>query len=263
MSKKYAILALLVPALIFGCGSRENTASVVVLSVGDVRVMSQGKEFTPARAARIIRKGDIIQTGPRSHVTIQVGDLGMVQIAPESTVEATSLLESSDGALFLSRGTVSSRIERFGKWRGYSVKTPTAIAAVRGTVFSVSYAGTASTVGVYRGSVRVTETASGKAALVREGKAADVDEGITLRDLGRTEALVMEKTVAAPFVENAGKAAPESIEEKGKSALPDIERIDRMLEEAAPATLEAIRARYRSEERRVGKECRSRWSPYH
>src|SRR3712207_8678692 len=25
----------------------------------------------------------------------------------------------------------------------------------------------------------------------------------------------------------------------------------------------AIRARFRSEERRVGKECRSRWSPYH
>ena len=24
-----------------------------------------------------------------------------------------------------------------------------------------------------------------------------------------------------------------------------------------------VRARWRSEERRVGKECRSRWSPYH
>ena len=27
--------------------------------------------------------------------------------------------------------------------------------------------------------------------------------------------------------------------------------------------LEAVRKRPRSEERRVGKECRSRWSPYH
>src|SRR5256885_5707005 len=27
--------------------------------------------------------------------------------------------------------------------------------------------------------------------------------------------------------------------------------------------LDFIRAQYRSEERRVGKECRSRWSPYH
>ena len=28
-------------------------------------------------------------------------------------------------------------------------------------------------------------------------------------------------------------------------------------------TKEDIRLKYRSEERRVGKECRSRWSPYH
>src|SRR3989449_9097395 len=30
-----------------------------------------------------------------------------------------------------------------------------------------------------------------------------------------------------------------------------------------PETLVHTRDRYRSEERRVGKECRSRWSPYH
>jgi len=240
----YAVLALLLPALIFGCGSMENTASVVVLSVGDVRVKSPGKEFAPAPAALVIRKGDIIKTGLRSYVTIQVGDLGMVQIAPESTVEATALLESADGALFLSRGTVSSRIERLGKWRGYSVKTPTAIAAVRGTVFSVSYTGAASTVGVSRGSVRVIETVSGKAELVQKGKAADVDNGISLRDLGRTESLVMEKVEAVPFVVNAGNAAPEVIKEKGRSALPEIETIDRKLEQAAPSILEGIRARY-------------------
>src|SRR5258708_6216423 len=34
-------------------------------------------------------------------------------------------------------------------------------------------------------------------------------------------------------------------------------------EERDPAVIEQIRKQYRSEERRVGKECRSRWSPYH
>src|SRR3712207_7017826 len=33
--------------------------------------------------------------------------------------------------------------------------------------------------------------------------------------------------------------------------------------EKARAEMETIAARLRSEERRVGKECRSRWSPYH
>src|SRR5687767_14436054 len=34
-------------------------------------------------------------------------------------------------------------------------------------------------------------------------------------------------------------------------------------EEARKRLLDELEAEYRSEERRVGKECRSRWSPYH
>src|SRR5258708_29898892 len=33
--------------------------------------------------------------------------------------------------------------------------------------------------------------------------------------------------------------------------------------EMFPSEVEAFRGKHRSEERRVGKECRSRWSPYH
>ena len=35
------------------------------------------------------------------------------------------------------------------------------------------------------------------------------------------------------------------------------------LKDIGDAELQAQTARFRSEERRVGKECRSRWSPYH
>ena len=41
-------------------------------------------------------------------------------------------------------------------------------------------------------------------------------------------------------------------------ALAEKTRHDKALE-----AYKAAQARYRSEERRVGKECRSRWSPYH
>ena len=43
-------------------------------------------------------------------------------------------------------------------------------------------------------------------------------------------------------------------EKKIKDIMKDLER---------QATLSSIGHRIRSEERRVGKECRSRWSPYH
>ena len=38
---------------------------------------------------------------------------------------------------------------------------------------------------------------------------------------------------------------------------------DRLKAIVTPDYLECVCQQYRSEERRVGKECRSRWSPYH
>ena len=48
----------------------------------------------------------------------------------------------------------------------------------------------------------------------------------------------------------------------------DVEKIKEEIEHrklvVRPEAIEAVKeARARSEERRVGKECRSRWSPYH
>src|SRR5256885_16257404 len=62
----------------------------------------------------------------------------------------------------------------------------------------------------------------------------------------------------APVREKARKAglwAPQSPKEFGGMALPMVAWAV-MYEEAA-------RSLFRSEERRVGEECRSRWSPYH
>ena len=39
--------------------------------------------------------------------------------------------------------------------------------------------------------------------------------------------------------------------------------MDKFLNEKAAPFIESIEFPERSEERRVGKECRSRWSPYH
>ena len=46
---------------------------------------------------------------------------------------------------------------------------------------------------------------------------------------------------------------------------PDRDSLDKMLDDISDLQemLYAERKRKRSEERRVGKECRSRWSPYH
>ena len=63
---------------------------------------------------------------------------------------------------------------------------------------------------------------------------------------------------------DVGAALPEAT--APDEALPDVAGLARLAERAGLDCLWAedrLVAGQRSEERRVGKECRSRWSPYH
>src|SRR2546426_11302722 len=53
----------------------------------------------------------------------------------------------------------------------------------------------------------------------------------------------------------------EPLRHRARLGLRGVRQDDREL--VAPQAARHIRAAQRSEERRVGKECRSRWSPYH
>src|SRR5215211_6959650 len=78
---------------------------------------------------------------------------------------------------------------------------------------------------------------------------ADVAE-ILARVRGEGDAAVREYTT------RYGELAPESLRVDPGTITAASASID-------PAVHEALRVAGRSEERRVGKECRSRWSPYH
>src|ERR1039458_4876064 len=58
------------------------------------------------------------------------------------------------------------------------------------------------------------------------------------------------------------KIGPSELAGRGRNQTVRESGIDLMLE-AAEQPLRIVRIGNRSEERRVGKECRSRWSPYH
>src|SRR3712207_6905025 len=64
--------------------------------------------------------------------------------------------------------------------------------------------------------------------------------------------------VAGPLEE--GPLARAVVPHHGQAAGADVESVLLLERDPAPAGRER---RGRSEERRVGKECRSRWSPYH
>src|SRR5260221_5671719 len=62
------------------------------------------------------------------------------------------------------------------------------------------------------------------------------------------------------FKDRANKSAAQA---NVRAVLPDVESYNADNVAGAPSTSDPDFATSRSEERRVGKECRSRWSPYH
>src|SRR3712207_6818636 len=63
----------------------------------------------------------------------------------------------------------------------------------------------------------------------------------------------------------AVEATPGNVKqiEAERAALLKKEARERATAEGQSAQMSGLRLSFRSEERRVGKECRSRWSPYH
>jgi len=97
---------------------------------------------------------------------------------------------------------------------------------------------------VSRGEVQVTELATKKTEPVGAGKAADVSETITIRDLTARESLVLSKAEIVAPIEDAQMLSAESLYEKGKSYLPELEKIDMEIEDLSPMTLEKIREKF-------------------
>ena len=62
--------------------------------------------------------------------------------------------------------------------------------------------------------------------------------------------------------DDAARAVPAIVAEVDVPVIGDFHYNGHLLLTKYPACARAL-AKYRSEERRVGKECRSRWSPYH
>src|SRR3712207_5252640 len=90
---------------------------------------------------------------------------------------------------------------------------------------------------------------------------------ITLGPRGRN--VVLEKSYGAPLITNDGVSIAKEIEledpfeNMGAQLLKEVAIKSNDVAGDGTTTATILAQAIRSEERRVGKECRSRWSPYH
>ena len=171
----------------------------------NVKVSRAEGAFVPAVEGECIGKGDRVHTSFKAGVTLTLPDGSTMDVAQMSMIQIDEITYDGGrlrGRMWLRLGTVTSHINRsMGAASDFQVQTPTTVAAVRGTRFTVAYDGVATTVAVTESSVDVTAKKSGASVTVLAGQesrstATSVSAPAKLGTSGRRGGLTAAKALA-------------------------------------------------------------------
>lgn len=121
----------------------ENTIGAVS---GQVHVrLAPEQQWQIAQVGHRLEPGEEVRTGEESSVEIHRGEEGILELTPHSDVAAPSTPSTFYGepsrTIFLRKGTLLGRVKpNPSTGSTLHIRTPTAVAAVRGTEFGVSLA---------------------------------------------------------------------------------------------------------------------------
>jgi len=129
-----AFLAI-ITAIAFGCGRETvDEHATVSFMIGDVKINS-----VEAQIGDIIKQNDDIITGGNSFCDIKIGG-SIIRIKAQSSVKISTLIKSGnieDTEIGLNSGKLLCKPKKLLKDENFMVKTPTAVAGVRGTQFAI------------------------------------------------------------------------------------------------------------------------------
>ncbi|HOO73079.1 MAG TPA: FecR family protein [Spirochaetota bacterium] len=221
---------------------------IVLFSVGEVALLKEGQTEVPLEIQATVGSGDTVKTGAKSFTTIQFEDKGLIRIQENTTLCLTSLFGEGNGELLLKNGQVLTKINRLMKGEQFQIKTPTAVASVRGTEYSTSYKNGRSLIAVKQGKVAVaTKEAAAEGAeadytekvVIEEGNTAVVitieGEGETAatkvetRPISEVESLTVQKVSMIEMVPEPEKKSKEELEEMQRAVIKEEIKIDKDL----------------------------------
>jgi len=220
MMKKYffGISVFFISILIAGCSIKESEEyASIAFMIGDVK-----KNNSETKIGDIIKENDTISTGgDKSSCDIKIGK-SIIRIKAKSSVKIASLIKNNrieDNAINLDTGKVICKIIKNSKDERFIVKTPTAIAAVRGTQFIVEADKKLTTsVKVFQGEVNVAKR-------VKQFESS-LDTVLTYAPVVQQREKVI---ITADDVQKAERIAENSLKKKTGSETPSDEVIDRVI----------------------------------
>ncbi|OHD71226.1 MAG: hypothetical protein A2W19_10615 [Spirochaetes bacterium RBG_16_49_21] len=127
--KKTAIAMII--CMLVSCGKKKDDIKTTIVSyVGQVTI--NGKAVSSI--GETIKYGDIIETGDKSYCEMILNEKNILRLNETSTLVFN--ISEKESSLDLTKGWLAGVTKKiFSKERTYLIKTPTAVAAIRGTSF--------------------------------------------------------------------------------------------------------------------------------
>lgn len=186
MKKMSIVLCAIIAVIAVGCSKDKEQPDqleiTIVSYLGDVKVTS--KEGTSAaKVGLLIHEGDVIKAGAVSSADLSIGKDGVARVSENTTLQVETIAKGGarGNTLKMENGRLSVVLSKFSKNNDFSVKTNTAVAAVRGTGFRVSAENGSAKIEVVSGKVQVSPLKDGKsidsaAVVVEKNSFVSIDE---------------------------------------------------------------------------------------
>ena len=238
---------ILVSVMSISCGKLKPADAVISFYSGTATLQSGSEQPRAVKVQDVVKDGDVIETGEKSSVIVQVGDELLVRFEANTKVVVTSITDIAKRQINLEKGKVLSSVSKLKKGNEYFVKTPTAVASVRGTEFLTDYADGKTIVAVGKGTVSVVKSETKEEKLVDLGNSVVIDQKVEMRGLNQVETLELKKLETTPVVKDIEKMTPEDLNKKYEDTVKSDEEINKEIEklsESAGMSFEEIKAKF-------------------
>jgi len=167
----FLFLAGLLPSSLFAAPARLDEVH------GDVQKRAVGAlRWESVAPGEKIEEGASIKTGPNAEAEILTEQGHRFVVRSETIIEFTSL-QADETKASLESGRVLSKVQKLNDHQSFSVQTPTAVCAVRGTEFDTTAGDGGTLVSVYHGVVGVATPGSTDEIKVPAGQMTSVHNG--------------------------------------------------------------------------------------
>ncbi|HEY1407107.1 MAG TPA: FecR family protein [Spirochaetota bacterium] len=236
---KIATLSLVLAFTSIGCGDKKEQPPVTTTQItpiitfvmGDVKRIKMDGSTEALKPGDKCAQTDDVTTGAASFVVFQIQDDIAIRLQANSRISIEALTMKTK-VIRLKQGEVLAKVMKLDKTGNFNIKTPTALAAVRGTSFRVSQTNEICTVSVSEGKVEISpiekENDATQSVVAEPGFTGQKNGAakIVLRKSTDDELRETKKIAAVPLVQDADKKTPAELNILFKDILESDKAID-------------------------------------